>query len=294
MSALLVSPPSWPEPGKRLATALGLPFAPLEVHHFPDGESRVTVPPSPPADVILALSLDRPNDKLVELELAAATLRELGARRLWLVAPYLCYMRQDKAFHPGEAVSQRIIGRHLASLVDGLVTVDAHLHRVHDLHEAVPLARAINLSAAPRLGAFLAERGLDAPLLLGPDAESEQWVKQVAAAGGYEHAVATKERFGDREVRVHLPDADFRNREVVLVDDVLSSGKTIAVAAQAARAAGARRVYCLVTHALFAPGAAELLAEAGVNDVWSSDAIPHPSNAIHLAPMLAETLRKWL
>ena len=293
MSVLVTALPAYRAAAERLATALGLPFRITHVHRFPDGESKVTVPTEPPETVIVCQSLDRPNDKLVALMLASATLRELGARRLLLVAPYLCYMRQDTAFHPGEAVSQRIVGRHLASLVDGLVTVDAHLHRVHDLHEAVPLDIAINLSAAQQLGEFLAGQDLD-PLLLGPDAESAQWVTQVARAGNFEYAVATKDRLGDREVRIHLPEVDFRGRCVVLVDDVLSSGLTIAMAARAAKAAGAAAVHALVTHALFAEGAEAALREAGVDHIWSTDAIPHPSNAVPLAELLAGAVRPLL
>jgi len=294
MNALVTAPPGYQPAAERLAAALELPFQAIGVHRFPDGESKVTVPTSPPQTMILCQSLDRPNDKLVELLLATATLRELGARRLLLVAPYLCYMRQDKAFHPGEAVSQRIIGRHLAGLVDGLVTVDAHLHRIHDLHEAVPLEAAVNLSAAPALGRFLAGQELERPLLLGPDAESAQWVEQVAAAGGFEHAVAGKERLGDREVRIHLPEADFRGRTVVLVDDVLSSGLTLAMAARAVKASGAGCVHALVTHALFAEGAETALREAGVERIWSTDAIPHASNAVPLATLLADAVRPML
>ncbi len=294
MSALVIAPPGYRPAAERLAAALGLSFQAMAVHHFPDGESKVTVPASPPQTVILCQSLDRPNDKLVELLLASATLRELGTRRLLLVAPYLCYMRQDKAFHPGEAVSQRIVGRHLAGLVDGLITMDAHLHRIHDLREAVPLETAINLSAAPTLGRFLARQALERPLLLGPDAESAQWVEQVAEAGGFEYAVATKDRLGDRQVRIHLPSVDLHGRCVVLVDDVLSSGLTLAMAARQAKAAGATCLHALVTHALFAEGAESALREAGVERIWSTDAIPHPSNAVFLAELLADAVRPLL
>ncbi|MCZ4328253.1 ribose-phosphate pyrophosphokinase-like domain-containing protein, partial [Brachybacterium paraconglomeratum] len=83
-------------------------------------------------------SLDQPNEKLVELLLAARTARTLGAPHLTLVAPYLPYMRQDIAFSPGEAVSQRIVGPFLASLVDAVITVDPHLHRVASLRDVVP------------------------------------------------------------------------------------------------------------------------------------------------------------
>jgi len=286
---LVVSLPDYAEPARRLALRLGLEYRSIERHRFPDGESKIRVPVDPPPHVILCQSLDRPNDKLVELLLACATLRENGARSLSLVAPYLCYMRQDTAFHPGEAVSQKIIGRFLAGQVNALITVDAHLHRIHDLGEAIPLPTAINLSAAPLLGEFLASRH-NRPLLLGPDAESAQWVAQVAAVGDFEHAVATKQRLGDRRVRISLPDRDYDDRVVVLVDDVLASGHTLAEAAREVRAAGARKVCALVTHPLFVPGAEDVLEKAGVTDIWSSDSIVHPTNSVFLDGLLASAL----
>ena len=96
-------------------------------------------------------TLNNPNEKLVELLLAAQTARTLGASHLTLVAPYLAYMRQDIAFQPGEAVSQRIVGRFLAGLFDAVITVDPHLHRVATLQEAVPVTQAVVLSGAPLL-----------------------------------------------------------------------------------------------------------------------------------------------
>lgn len=276
--------------GKRLAEALGRPFAPIDIHRFPDGESRVTLPPELPERVVLCRSLDRPNDKLVELLLAARTARELGARHLTLVAPYLCYMRQDIAFHPGEAVSQRIVGGFLAELFDAVFTVDPHLHRIDRLEQAIPTGRAVALSAAPALAAFLAGQSR-APLLLGPDGESEQWVRAVAEPAGLEYAVAEKERLGDREVRVKLPEATFAGREVVLVDDMASTGRTLMAVVRRLREAGAERVHCLVTHALFGEDVTAGLQEAGVDRIWSTDSIAHPSNAVPLAETLAKALR---
>lgn len=277
-----------------LATALGCAYAPVAVHHFPDGESRVTVPAVPPGHVVLHRSLDAPNAKLVELMLAARTLRELGATTLTLIAPYLCYMRQDVAFVPGEAVSQRIIGGFLADLFDTIVTVDPHLHRVASLAAAVPAQRALCLSAAPLLGEMIA--GCVAhPLLLGPDRESAQWVAQVAAAHAIDFAVATKDRHGDRDVGVLLPvDAAVAGRDVVLVDDMVSTGHTLAEAARAALAAGAASVSAAVTHALYGADVATLLADAGITRVWSSDSVEHSSNAVFLAPLLAAALAPHL
>ncbi len=284
--------PDYSGAARALATQLGVPFAPIDLHRFPDGETRVRIPDpaSLPPQVVICQSLHQPDAKLIALLLAGETLREAGVGRISLVAPYLCYMRQDKAFHPGEAVSQKIIGRFLAALARDVISVDAHLHRVHSLAEAVPAATALNLSAAPTLGAWLAEQQLANPLILGPDSESRQWVEQVAAVGHYEFAVASKQRFGDRDVRITLPEADYEGRVVVLVDDVVSSGHTLAEAARGLRAAGAGAIHALVTHALFAEGALELLAAAGIEHIWSSDSIPHPTNTVRLAPLLAAAL----
>lgn len=276
--------------GERLAAALGQPFTTLDIHRFPDGESRVTLPLGLPERVVLCRSLDQPNEKLVELLLAARTARELGARHLTLVAPYLCYMRQDIAFHPGEAVSQRIVGGFLADLFDAVYTVDPHLHRIDRLDEAIPTGESVALSAAPAMAAFLAEQTRE-PLLVGPDGESEQWVRAIAEPAGLAYAVAEKERLGDREVRVKLPEARFAGREVVLVDDMASTGHTLMEVVRRIREAGAERVHCLVTHALFGEEVTAGLKEAGADRVWSTDSIAHPSNAVPLAETLAKALR---
>ena len=152
--SLLLGFPEYAAPAQRLAKALHCPYEQVEVHRFPDGESKLRLPPTLPRHVIVCRSLDHPNDKLIELLLTAETARAAGAEQLTLVAPYLCYMRQDMAFHPGEAVSQRIIGRWLADLFDTVITVDPHLHRIDQLSEVIPASRSVTLSAGPRSSPF--------------------------------------------------------------------------------------------------------------------------------------------
>ncbi len=273
-----------------LAGALGVPLRCIDRHHFPDGESRLRLPPRLPPRVALLRGLQRPNDKLVELMIAAMAARELGAEHLTLVCPYLAYMRQDMAFQPGEAVSQRHVGRALAAWFDAVITVDPHLHRVASMDEVLPGRRGIALSAAPLLGEWAARHARQ-PLLLGPDEEAAPWVRRAAQAQGLEHATCVKQRSGDREVRVALPGRDFAGREVVLIDDVASTGRTLAVTAEALLARGAAAVDVAVTHALFVDDAIVHLARAGVRHVWSSDSVVHASNVVSLVPLLADALR---
>jgi ribose-phosphate pyrophosphokinase len=273
----------------RAAQAASLQPLAIERHRFPDGELRLRLPPALPARVVFWRTLNDPNEKLVELLLAAQAARTLGALHLTLVAPYLAYMRQDIAFNPGEVVSQRIVGRFLADLFDAVITVDPHLHRVATLEEAIPVPDAIVLSGAPVLADWVRQRRPDA-VLIGPDEESLQWVAQAAARHGWDHAVCRKQRHGDRAVSIELPALPLRGRAVVLMDDVASSGHTLAQAARGLLDAGATSVDVAVTHALFAEGALALVQSAGVGEVWSTDCIAHPSNAVSMVPALAEAL----
>ncbi len=274
---------------RKLAQALAIPCHMIQQHRFPDGENKLTLPARLPEHVIFCRSLDRPNEKLVELLLAAKTARELGAKVLTLVAPYLCYMRQDKAFHAGEAISQPIIGNFLADLFDNVITVDPHLHRIQYLEQAVPAAHAVTLSATSLMADFLRER-FKAPILLGPDSEAEQWVSAVAKPDHWTYGVCKKVRAGDRDVEITLPEINLQDRAVVLVDDVASSGQTLAVAIKQCLSKNAKHVDVLVTHALFADDAKQRLIQAGVRNIWSTDSVSHESNIIPLYQLLKDAV----
>ncbi len=180
-------------------------------------------------------------------------------------------------------------GRFWPRLFDAVVTVDPHLHRVSTLQEAVPVADAVVLSGAPVLADWVHQKRPGA-VLIGPDEESLQWVAQAAARHGWDHAVCRKLRHGDRSVSIELPTLAVRGRAVVLMDDVASSGHTLAQAAKLLLASGAASVDVAVTHALFAEGALALVKAAGVGEVWSTDCIAHASNAVSMVPALAQAL----
>ncbi|PIW28230.1 MAG: phosphoribosylpyrophosphate synthetase, partial [Rhodospirillales bacterium CG15_BIG_FIL_POST_REV_8_21_14_020_66_15] len=282
MTAAQVTLQGFPEgaaQARRLADALAVPYADIAVHRFPDGESLVRVGDAAET-AVLYRSLDDPNVKLVELMLAASALRDAGATRLVLVAPYLCYMRQDAAFHAGEAVSQKAVGHFLDGLFDGIVTVDPHLHRTRSLAAVMSSARTATVSAAPLLARRLRDRGLPADaVVLGPDEESRQWVDAVAAPLGLDILVGQKLRTGDRDVAVDIPGIEqAAERPVVMVDDVVSTGATLAECARLLRGAGAASVDVTAVHMLCPPPALAGLRAAGVGTIESTDSVPHGTN----------------
>jgi len=273
----------------RLGASLDLPVRDVAVHRFPDKEALVRIPASAQS-VILYRSLDDPDRKLIELLLAASAARDSGAERVILVAPYLAYMRQDKAFHPGEAVSQKVIGGLLASHFDALLTVDPHLHRVATLSEAIPGISAISLSAAPLLTALI-DAG-DNPIIIGPDSESRQWTEAIARPLGLETLVATKQRLSDRQVSLTIPDVEHaRGRRAIIVDDMISSGRTLVEAAKLLRQAGATSIEAIATHCLAHPDDLAFMAAHGIARIASSDSIDGPTSKAALAPLIAHAMR---
>lgn len=290
---LILAFPDYLLQAQRLALALDIQYQEVYLHQFPDGESLLRLPTDLPEHVIICRSLNQPNDKLIELLLCAKTARQLGAKRLTLVAPYLCYMRQDIANQPGEAVSQGIVGQMLADLFDDVITVDPHLHRISTLNQAIPIENAISLSATTEIGLFLQQHFKHA-VLLGPDSESEQWVSAIAEKIGFEYSVAEKVRQGDTQVSMTLTEFDFQNKPVVIIDDMASTGRTLAKATSLLLAAGAQQIYAAITHPLFCGDAEAYIIRSGVQQIWSTDSISHSSACIHLDKLLARAVKDIL
>jgi ribose-phosphate pyrophosphokinase len=288
---ILVPFPEMNPLARSLAPALGADLSLLDWHRFPDGESLMTLPDDMrDADVAILATLRDPDRLALPLRFAAQTARELGARNVGLIAPYLGYMRQDRRFRDGQAISAKLFAGFLAESFDWLVTVDPHLHRIARLEDVftIPAGR---VASAPRLAAWIRTNLPDA-VLLGPDSESQQWVAEVARLAARPYEVLRKVRTGDHQVDISVPEsAALLEGTPVILDDIASSGRTMARAVERLLAAGTGSPVCLAIHAVFAEGAHDVIMSAGAARIVTTDTIPHPSNAIGTAAMLATAVR---
>lgn len=276
------------------AQRCGAGAAQVAVHHFPDGESLVTALPASGVKgrtVAVYRSLHLPNAKLIEVLLAASAIRAQGAARVILITPYMPYMRQDKAFRPGEAVSQVVVAKLLAEAFDGVITVQPHLHRTHAMSDVFGEIPVMVLSAGDAIGQDIVGRGYSRAVIVGPDEESVDLVRDVVGHRDLSGVVANKKRFGDRDVRITLPTLPNMNGwPVIIVDDIVSSGGTLATLAKTLRDAGAQSISAYVVHALFDDQAAAVMQAAGIDDVRSVSCVPHASNAISVVDLIAREL----
>lgn len=265
----------------------------IESRQFPDGESylRIKTPVSGQHCVILC-NFVYPDAKFLPFAFLAETLRELGAASVGLVTPYLGYMRQDIRFKDGEVVTSRIFASAVSHYVDWLVTVDPHLHRYHSLDEIYTVPSRV-VQGAPLLAQWLKQK--DKLLLVGPDAESEQWVSSIAAVSGHPFVVGSKLRKGDRNVEISLPDlTPFAGYHAVIIDDVISSGQTLLKCIAALKDQGIKQLSCAAVHGIFADGSDKALLAAGLGQLITTNSIAHNSNMVDLGDALAEAVRECL
>ncbi len=267
---------------------------PVGLHRFPDGESLVRVDARLAGrHCVVFCSLRSPDEILFPLLSVAYTARELGALSVGLVAPYLAYMRQDKRFHSGEAVSARPFAHLISNHFDYLVTVDPHLHRYHRL-DALYRIPATVVSAVPLMADWI-RRNIEKPLLVGPDQESLQWVGAAAELANAPFILLEKTRHGDEDVDVKLPEvANWRERTPVLIDDIVATGNTMSKTVRGLIAEGFAPPVCLAVHAVFAGQAEALLTEAGAARLVTANSIAHPTNAVDLCDPVLHALREHL
>jgi ribose-phosphate pyrophosphokinase len=279
---------------RSVGSLTGFPVVETVCRRFPDGEQLVKVQGdvrSEDVALIQTTALD-PDSRLMEYALIVDALKGAGCRSVTGVIPYMAYARQDSRFHPGEPLSAKLFARLIeAPGTDRLFTVDMHLHRLREIQDVFQIP-AVNLSAMPLLADYYREHfGSGKVMVTGPDAESGQWARLVADRLSVSCTILQKERAGDREVSVtgNLTSAGCR---VVLVDDIVSTGRTLIEVISKLRHGGAERIDALVTHPLLMGDALDELKKAGLGELITTDTVPGRSATVSIAPLLAEALSR--
>jgi ribose-phosphate pyrophosphokinase len=279
----------------KVAQDLGIKNGKLEIRRFPDGEKylRVLEDVKKQNIVVIQSVHHTPDELFMEYLLLVDTLKDLGALKVISFFPYFAYARQDERFKPGEALSFKTISGLIEGVgTDEIYTIDMHGHRVIELSDVFKIP-AQNLTAVPLLADYVKKTcPMQRPLVIGPDAEAEQWARIAAERLGTDYDVFEKKRYGDRQVEVRPRRADAQDREILVVDDIISTGGTIVEALKVLFAQGARTVNVACTHPILAGDALARIREAGAKNVIGTDTVPSPVSYVSVAPLIAEQVRK--
>jgi ribose-phosphate pyrophosphokinase len=270
---------------------LGIQLIQLEIRHFPDGESYIRFPTDLNGRYLWIYgSLFPANDRIIELMLICKTAREMGAETISIITPYLPYMRQDIRFQSGEVITASIMQQFISRRIDELICIEPHLHRITDLNDLYK-GKARVLRATGIVTDWI-KRNVPDPVLIGPDSESKPWVSAMADKLGCPYVVLSKIRQGDFSVSIDPRGLELAGtRQPILVDDILSTGRTMKQAASTIYNQTGRKVICIGIHAIFAGDAERILHDDAILRVVTTNSIPHETNEISIDAMVASVLK---
>jgi len=266
----------------RIAGALGTGIVDVKFSRFPDGELYLAAGPLDEETVIVGSVTD--NDALVQLLLLIDACETSNNR---LVLPYMGYARQDKKFRDGEPISARAIARLFRHNISDCTTVNIHEPDVLK-YFGVPTK---NISVGKEVGRYIGSMDLNDPLILAPDDGALAFAGDVASVGGWDYDHLEKTRLSGSEVKMAPKKLSSASRPVVIVDDIISTGGTIATAAGMLYQQGATDVYAACVHGVLIGGAYAHLKASGVREIFCSDTIERGCSRISAAPCIAAALK---
>ncbi len=282
----------------RVSKLLGATLGDIEVKSFPDGETYIRIISDVKDKTVIYINSlqPSPNDKIIETLYTLETIRDLGASKVLAVIPYMAYARQDERFNPGEAVSISILSKLFRALdIDAIYTIDMHLHRIRDPTKLFG-AKFHNLTGVRELAKYIKKNySIENTVVIGPDEEAEQWAKIMAEElGGIEYTVLEKKRISAEEVIIETRDINVKDKNIIIVDDIISTGGTMVEAIKAIKKLGAKEIIATCIHPLLVNKAYYKLLKLEPKDLIGTDTVLSPISKVSVAPTIVEEIKKNL
>jgi ribose-phosphate pyrophosphokinase len=274
----------------KVAWDLGEHLSPIETRRFPDGERYIRIKGEVPKEVVVIQSTGYPQDEnLMELFLLLKNLKSLGVERTRVVIPYFGYGRQERRFKSGEAVSAVIVAELLeAAGASEIYSINLHEKNIKEFFN-IPVHE---ISAMPMIANYINEQ-IDDPMIIGPDKGALGFAEEISGILKCDCDYLDKTRISPEKVEMKPKNLDVKGRDVVIIDDIISTGGTIVSASRILNDLGANKVIVGCVHPILVEDALLKIFAAGVDDVFATDTLKSDVSTISVAPLVAGYLKKF-
>ena len=276
--------------GKRIARRLKAPYVEAKTRVFPDGESKITFGRIPKNSIVLVVQSTYPpvDTNLLQALSIISQVRKVSSK-IYAIIPYMGYARQDRQFLSGEVVTMSIIARMIqAAGAKKVVTVDIHSKTALN-HFKIPKE---NVSAIPELAKYFKKMKLKNALVVSPDMGGSLRAKKFASLLNIDFIALKKSRNRNTgKVQIHSSKADVRGKDLILVDDIISTGGSIIKAAQFLKRQKCKRLFVACTHGLFVEDAEKKIKKAGVSQIISTNTIPRSTSKVDVSGVIVESIQ---
>jgi ribose-phosphate pyrophosphokinase len=264
-----------------LSKTLKVPLAKIVTKRFPDGEFYARIVDDISDEHVVIVQTTYPDDKIVELLILQNAVKEANAKEITVVIPYFGYARQDTKFKEGEPISAKAMGNVIGLNADKIITVDPHKEHILDFFST----STKSFTAIPEIAKNLKNKKID--MILAPDKGALVRAKQASVIIGCEFDYMEKTRIDGETIEIKPKKLDAKDKSVAIIDDIISTGGTMAKSIHQLKKHGAKKVIVACTHGLFAGDAVKKLQNSGVEEILSTDTIQGPYSKVKISPIIA-------
>jgi len=268
-----------------ISKELDAPLAEMISKRFPDKEMYIQIVDDVAGEDVIIVQTTYPDPNIIELFLLQNAVEEANAKSITVVIPYFGYARQDTKFKDGEPISAKALANLISLSADKVITVDPHKEHILDFFST----SAVSCSAVPELAKYLKTKNID--MVLAPDKGALERAKKASEIIGCDFDYMEKIRIDGETIEIKPKNLDVKNKNVAIIDDIISTGGTMAKSIKELKKFGAKKVYVSCTHGLFAGEAVKKLVSAGCDKIISTDTIYSNYSKVKIAPCISKLLQ---